>query len=94
MALAVLKGLRLRRIVRIAPGLRINLSKSGGSVSVGGPGASVNLGKDGVRGTLGAPGTGVSYSKRVRYGDLPRLSPLMIAFFVLVALAALAIALY
>jgi hypothetical protein len=45
-----------------------------------------------VRGTVGAPGTGVSYSQRVRYGEAGRLSPLTIAFFVLVALAMIALA--
>ncbi len=57
-------GLRVRKIVRILPGVRLNLSKSGGSLSLGGRGLSVNLGKDGVRTTAGMPGTGVSYSTR------------------------------
>ena len=42
---------------------RINLSKSGASLSVGGRGAAVNLGRRGLRGTVGLPGTGLSYSE-------------------------------
>lgn len=57
-------GLRVRKIVRILPGVRLNLSKSGGSLSLGGRGLSVNLGKDGVRTMAGMPGTGISYSTR------------------------------
>lgn len=90
----MLKGVRLRRIIRIAPGLRINLSKGGGSLSAGGRGATINLGKDGVRGTVNAPGTGISYSKYARYGDARRLSTLALGFFVLVALLVLVLAFY
>ena len=49
---------RLWRRVRIAPGVTINLSKSGASVSVGPRGAKVTVGRRGVRQTLGIPGTG------------------------------------
>lgn len=55
-------GLRVRKIFKLAPGIRLNLSKSGGSVSVGGKGFTVNLGPKGTRGTVGLPGSGVSYS--------------------------------
>jgi hypothetical protein len=58
-------GLRFRKVLKIAPGLWINLSKSGGSLSIGGKGGTINLGRDGVRGTLGVPGTGLSYSERI-----------------------------
>ena len=56
-------GFRYRSSIRLARGLRINLSKSGASLSVGGRGATVNLGKRGVRTTVGLPGSGVSYSE-------------------------------
>lgn len=56
-------GFRFRQGIRIFPGLRLNLSKSGVSTSVGGPGATINLSKRGVRGTVGIPGSGLSYSK-------------------------------
>jgi hypothetical protein len=54
--------LRLFRRVRIAPGVSINLSKSGASVSVGPRGAKVTIGPRGVRKTVGLPGTGVYYT--------------------------------
>jgi hypothetical protein len=49
---------RFRRSIKIAPGIRINISKSGLSTSVGGRGLTWNS-----RGALTAsiPGTGVSY---------------------------------
>jgi hypothetical protein len=55
-------GLRYRRSIRLAPGLRINLSKTGGSVSVGTRGSTVNLSERGTKATMGLPGSGLSYS--------------------------------
>ena len=52
---------RFRKSVRLFPGVRLNLSRSGMSVSVGGPGATVNLSRRGTAVTLGFPGTGLSY---------------------------------
>ena len=59
-------GLRLRKSFKILPGIRVNLSKSGRSVSVGRPGATVNLSKRGTRTTVGVPGAGISYSKVIK----------------------------
>ena len=56
-------GWRYRSSIRILPGLRINLSKSGASLSVGRRGATVNLGRRGIRTTVGLPGSGLSYSQ-------------------------------
>ncbi|NBP83064.1 DUF4236 domain-containing protein [bacterium] len=56
-------GFRLFRRIRIAPGIRVNLGKSGLSLSGGVRGARVTVGRRGVRGTIGAPGTGVSYTE-------------------------------
>lgn len=62
-------GFRFRKTISIIPGVRVNLSKSGVSASVGGKGESVNIGHDGrVRGTVGLPGTGVSYSDTISGG--------------------------
>ena len=58
-------GFRFQKSVRIAPGLRLNLSKSGVSASLGRPGATVNIGRRGVQGSAGIPGTGLSYRQRV-----------------------------
>ncbi|RXR29156.1 DUF4236 domain-containing protein [Sphingobium fluviale] len=55
-------GFRFRKSVKILPGFRINLSKSGVSTSLGRPGATVNISKRGTRYTTGLPGTGLSYS--------------------------------
>jgi hypothetical protein len=52
---------RFRKTFSILPGVRINLSKTGVSTSLGGHGATVNIGKKGPNVTLGAPGTGLSY---------------------------------
>lgn len=58
----MMKGVRLRQYIRIIPGVKINLSKSGASLSVGGKGLTYNIGRKGRRTTLGIPGTGASYS--------------------------------
>ena len=55
-------GFRFRKRIRIAPGIAINISKSGVSTSVGAKGATVNIGKKGVRMTNSLPGTGLSYT--------------------------------
>jgi uncharacterized protein DUF4236/SH3 domain-containing protein len=67
-------GLRFRRSLRIAPGLRINLgSRVFTSISVGGRGATLNVGKRGVLGTFSLPGTGLSYQHR--FGRAPGPGP-------------------
>lgn len=56
-------GFNFRKSLKIAPGIRVNITKKGvSSVSLGGKGARVNLGKKGTRTTVGLPGTGLSYS--------------------------------
>lgn len=55
--------LRFRKVIKIAPGIKINLSKSGFSTSIGKRGASINLGKRGTRVTTGIPGSGISFSQ-------------------------------
>jgi hypothetical protein len=58
-------GFRFRRSIKIAPGIRLNVSKSGVSTSLGTRGATVNISRRGTRGTLGIPGTGISYSEKL-----------------------------
>jgi hypothetical protein len=59
-------GFRFRKRIRLGKGIWINLSKKGGSLSVGGRGVTMNVSKKGVRDTFSAPGTGLSYqTKRV-----------------------------
>lgn len=55
-------GLRFNRRIRLFPGVRLNLSKSGVSTSIGRPGAWLTFGKRGTRATIGVPGSGLSYS--------------------------------
>jgi Protein of unknown function (DUF4236) len=55
--------LRFWRRVRLAPGLRLNLSKSGASVSVGRRGAWLTSGPRGQRVTVGATGTGLFWTE-------------------------------
>jgi hypothetical protein len=55
-------GLRFQRRIKVFPGVRINLSKSGGGVSVGGRGAHFGIDSRGRRYTsVGLPGTGLSW---------------------------------
>lgn len=55
-------GFRFRKVISVIPGVKVNLSKSGVSTSLGGRGATVNVGTSGRKMvTLGIPGTGMSY---------------------------------
>lgn len=61
-------GFRFRKGIRIASGLRLNITKRGiSSLSVGGKGLTYNIGKKGTRATGGLPGTGLSYSEYSAY---------------------------
>lgn len=62
-------GLRFRKSVKIAPGIRVNFGKKGSSLSIGGRGATVNLSKKGTRTTIGIPGTGLSYSEYKKHNS-------------------------
>ncbi|HHJ14345.1 MAG TPA: DUF4236 domain-containing protein [Gammaproteobacteria bacterium] len=59
---------RFWRRIRIAPGVTLNLSKSGGSLSFGPRGAKVTIGPRGKRATVGIPGTGLFYTTTVPSG--------------------------
>ncbi|MBT0671475.1 DUF4236 domain-containing protein [Novosphingobium profundi] len=58
-------GFRFSKRIQIMPGVRLNLSKSGASWSLGPRGASVSVGKRGVYGNVGLPGTGLSWRERL-----------------------------
>src|ERR1700724_1286409 len=62
-------GFRFRRSFKVAPGLRLNLSKSGVSTSVGRRGLWFTIGPRGTRTAVGMPGTGLSYTEQSK---LPR----------------------
>jgi hypothetical protein len=56
---------RFRKVIPLGKLFRINVSKTGTSLSVGRPGATVNVRKDRVDGTVGIPGSGLSYKERL-----------------------------
>jgi len=55
---------RFRRTIKVAPGVRLNVGKTGISTTVGVDGAKVTTGKRGTTTTVGVPGSGLSYSER------------------------------
>ncbi|MCI7713098.1 MAG: DUF4236 domain-containing protein [Clostridiales bacterium] len=59
-------GMRFRKSIKIAPGVRVNVGKKSAGISVGGKygGVSVNS-KTGARARVSAPGTGLSYSSKI-----------------------------
>lgn len=59
-------GFRFRQSVKVLPGVRVNLSKTGMSLSAGVPGFTKNIALAGartgnVRTTFSLPGTGISH---------------------------------
>ena len=68
-------GFNLRKSIKIAPGVKLNIGKKGiNSLSVGKNGAKVNIGKKGTKTTVGVPGSGLSYSKFSNYRDSSQTS--------------------
>ncbi|MDR3138454.1 MAG: DUF4236 domain-containing protein [Treponema sp.] len=61
--------MRFRKSIKIAPGLKINLSKSGVSTTIGAKGLSANIGDRGAYLNTGIPGTGVSARHKIAGGD-------------------------
>lgn len=61
-------GLRFQKRISIMPGIRLNWSLGGPSLSVGPRGASVTMGKRGVYGNVGIPGSGLSYRTKLSGG--------------------------
>jgi hypothetical protein len=83
-------GLRFRRSIRLAPGMRINLSKSLPSLSFGRSGATLNTNAHGIRTTVGVPGSGLSYStNRMRWRQAVRGSAVRTLAEATIALAIL-----
>ncbi|WP_288074680.1 DUF4236 domain-containing protein [Pseudomonas sp.] len=62
-------GIRFRKSIKVAPGIKLNISKSGVSTTIGKRGASVNIGKKGVHANAGIPGTGLSYRTKIAGGS-------------------------
>ena len=84
-------AIRFRKSIKLMPGVRLNLSKTGISTTVGVKGASVNLGKKGAYMNTGSPGTGLYSRTKIANADEPRQSsknagPLFIAVAVVIVL--------
>ncbi|HKD69630.1 MAG TPA: DUF4236 domain-containing protein [Candidatus Binataceae bacterium] len=58
---------RFYRRLKIFPGLSVNISKSGPSLSVGVRGAHMTVGRRGIRKSVGIPGTGIYYTSSSGY---------------------------
>lgn len=61
--------IRIRKTFTLFPGVRVNLSKGGMSVSVGRKGFTLNFSKHGVRQTTGLPGSGISHTSYLFKND-------------------------
>lgn len=59
---------RFRRTMKIAPGVRLNLSKTGVSARVGPRGAGLTVGKSGTTVSAGIPGSGLHTSQKLTAG--------------------------
>lgn len=68
--------MRFRKSIKVMPGVRLNISGSGLSTSIGGRGATVNVSKRGMRSTLSVPGTGLSWSSQKGWSEGSRSSPM------------------
>ena len=53
---------RFRRTFTLFPGVKVNVSKGGMSITVGRKGFHLNFSKHGVRQTTGLPGSGISHT--------------------------------
>jgi Protein of unknown function (DUF4236) len=81
--------IRFFRRVTLLPGLRLNLSKSGVSLSFGGRGHWLTVGPRGRRVTVGAPGTGLYWTEQIPPAAAPHAGH-RAAFGLVVILLALA----
>ena len=81
-------GFRYRKSLRLARGMRLNLTGRGlSSFSVGRPGSTLNFGRNGLRGTVGIPRSGLSYSSRLSSGSV-MLPALIVALLTGIFIAA------
>ncbi|MGO4389066.1 DUF4236 domain-containing protein [Microvirga sp. 2YAF29] len=61
-------GFRFRKSFKLAPGVRVNLSKKGAGVSLGGKGLTHSIGPSGRRTSISAPGSGMSFAVQHKKG--------------------------
>ena len=58
-------AIRFKKSKKVGP-VKLNLSKGGVSVSMGGKAAGVSVGKRGTNTRVSIPGTGISFTKKVK----------------------------
>jgi hypothetical protein len=82
---------RFYRRIRLIPGLRVNFSRSGQSLSVGHRGAWLTFGPRGRRATVGLPGTGLFWTEHAPPTPLRHVGRgwALAAVVVVIAIAAL-----
>ncbi len=80
---------RFYRRVSLIPGLRLNASRSGLSLSIGHRGGWLTFGPRGRRATLGIPGTGLYWTEQVPPAAPPHAGH-RLAFITVAAIVALA----
>jgi tetratricopeptide (TPR) repeat protein len=66
-------GFRFFKRMNVLPGVTLNLSKSGGSFSVGPRGARLTMGPQGARVSLGIPGSGLYYTTNFSLSKIGKL---------------------
>ncbi|WP_427196703.1 DUF4236 domain-containing protein [Pseudomonas aeruginosa] len=57
-------AIRFRKSIKVVPGVRLNISKSWVSTSVGGKGLTANVSKSGVSTSIGKKGLTANLSKK------------------------------
>lgn len=68
-------GIRFRKSIKLAPGIRMNFSGSGASWTFGPRGASIGIGKRGAYLNSGIPGTGLYSRQRLDSGGATAREP-------------------
>ncbi|MBY5229321.1 MULTISPECIES: DUF4236 domain-containing protein [Bacillus cereus group] len=58
-------GFKFRKSIKVAPGVKVNVTHKGIGVSAGVKGAHISTGPSGSRITTSIPGTGISYEQRI-----------------------------
>jgi hypothetical protein len=82
-------GIRFRKSIRIAPGLRANIGRKSISASVGTRGLWYTSGTAGQRFTVGIPGTGLSFTTSIgRKPATLRLTSAAVALVIVLVLLA------
>jgi Protein of unknown function (DUF4236) len=65
----IVVGFRFHQSFSIIPGLRLNISKSGLSASIGDAPFTLNISKNGLMSTASIPGTGLSYRHHIGHSN-------------------------